>query len=330
METTLLNQNKILIYNHAAWHYEIIESIILKYDKLIDINKREDDQICLFTFSDQKFGMISNVYPSFIKYLKEKYPNIIVYKNLEEVTKNNFTHIIHATAQKSSAPEAVNGTRPKDFVKSKKFAYISHDICDEMKDYDNVYFLCNLNNTVTSNGILEATDLPFKDKKTKTKVPTFIIQGSIFRMFDNKTRNLEDLSEVFNVDTNLDYKIKIVGSSRDSKDVVLQKIEKHIKNKKNLNNIEIKINLDWNDFHKEFLECDFIYPLISKKNQPEYFDSKITSSYNYGRAYGLKFFIDQDFKNAYSIKDDDCFIYNSKNIKDAFIKCLESWYKKNE
>ena len=302
----------------------------MNYQNLVDIDKKENDQIYLFTFNDQKLGMISNVYPSFIKYLKEKYPNIIIYENLYEIIKNNFTHDIYATAQKSSAPEAVNGTRPKEFIKSNRVAYISHDICDEMKVYDNVYFLCNLNNTVKSGRILEATHLPFKDKKIKSKVPTFIIQGSIFRMFDNKTRNLEDLSKIFNIKTNLGYKIKIVGSSRDSKDVVLQKIEKHIKNKKNLDNIEIKVNLDWNEFHKEFLDCNFIYPLISKKNQPEYFDSKITSSYNYGRAYGLKFFIDKDFKSSYSIKDDDCFIYNSNNIQNVFIECLEWWYEKNK
>lgn len=330
METILLNQNKILIYNHAPWHYEIIESIILNYQNLVNIDKKENDEICLFTFNDQELGMISNVYPSFIKYLKEKYPNIIIYKNLEEVAKNNFTHIIHATAQKSSAPEAVNGIRPQQFIKNNRVAYISHDICDEMKAYDNVYFLSNLNQNIDNNKILNAIHLPFKDEKIKTNVPIFIIQGSIFRMLDNKTRNLEMLKSIINTETSLDYKIKIVGSSRYNKDVLLKLLFDDIEYKTNLNKIEIKINLDWNDFHKEFLDASFIYPLISKEDQPEYFDSRITSSYNYGRAYGLKFFINKDFKDTYSIKDNECYIYNDKKIQKDFIDCVENWHEENK
>ena len=105
---------------------------------------------------------------------------------------------------------------PKQFIKNNRVAYISHDICDEMKAYDNVYFLSNLNQNIDNNKILNAIHLPFKDEKIKTNIPIFIIQGSIFRMLDNKTRNLEMLKSIINTETSLDYKIKIVVSSLDT------------------------------------------------------------------------------------------------------------------
>jgi len=72
--------------------------------------------------------------------------------------------------------------------------------------------------------------------------------------------------------------------------------------------IILKNNLNFKDYHKEFLDAYCIIPLISKKKNPRYYKNKLTSSINYARAYKIKCLIDRDLQDIYNLNDVE--IYN--------------------
>ena len=61
----------LLIVNNNPYHYEIIESVINQYDKILSINKTQISKILLKIIPDE----------SFIAYIKMKYPAIIINGN---------------------------------------------------------------------------------------------------------------------------------------------------------------------------------------------------------------------------------------------------------
>ena len=73
-----------------------------------------------------------------------------------------------------------------------------------------------------------------------------------------------------------DFIIKLIGRGHLPKE-----LDKH-KNK-----IVLKNNLNFIDYHKEFLDAYCILPLISKETRSQYYNSKLTSSINYARGYNL-------------------------------------------
>ena len=97
--------------------------------------------------------------------------------------------------------------------------------------------------------------------------------------------------------------------------------------KKYENKIVLKNNLDFANFHKEFLDAYCILPLISKKTHSDYYTSKLTSTINYARGYKLKCLIDKDLQEIYNL--DNVEIYNDINdISESFKNTLEEFYNK--
>ena len=70
---------------------------------------------------------------------------------------------------------------------------------------------------------------------------------------------------------------------------------------KHKNKILLKNNLNFIDYHKEFLDAYCILPLISKTTHSQYYNSKLTSSINYARGYKLKCLIDEDLQEIYKL-----------------------------
>jgi hypothetical protein len=66
--------------------------------------------------------------------------------------------------------------------------------------------------------------------------------------------------------------------------------------------------------------------LVSKDKQGIYYSSKITSSINYGKAYGLKFLVDQEFSDIYDIENIS-YIYDNENIQNKFKSMIDDFYK---
>ena len=280
---------KILIENLVNFHYEIIETIINKYDILLNIVKKKNDIIIL--------NIIKN--DSFISYILSKYKNI----KLCTIDDFDYDYFINCTIYENN----LNG-----IIKDNKYIYIAHEITENLKKHENVYFLTPLCNT---NKFFYADILPYSEQKKKNKVPIFIIQGNL----TDKKRNYKLLDNILNYQdkTNLNYYIKIIGQgSLDSK-------------YKNYKKLIIKENLEFKDYHNEFLDAYCIIPLITKESHSIYYKNKLTSSINYGKAYDLKFLIDKDLQDIYNLTNVEIFI-NEIDFLKKFIKCINDFYLFNK
>ena len=281
---------KLLIQNHPYYfHVEIIESTIVKYHEILNINKTIPIEIYLY---------LNNKHPivkPFIKYIKNKYPNI-KFKKI-----NDYDYYINCTVYPKDANKL-------DISTESNKKYIAHTISDKLENNPNVYFLTPL----TKGKFFYADILPFSEEKSISNIPIYIIQGS----FDTRRRNYSLLKKILDYNYQYDFKIKIIG--RETKEY-MPKLEKY-KEK-----IILKTNLEFIDYHKEFQNAYCIIPLITKKSHPSYYTNKLTSSINYARGYKLKCLIDRDLQKIYNLKNVEIF-NNIDDIVISFKKTLEEFY----
>lgn len=253
----------LLIINNDNFHFEIIESIVIHYNKILSIHKNEISTIIL------KIANNTN----FIEYLQNKYPFLIINKNIYFGIK----YLINVSIYK------------KDYHLINKMVnsfYISHEVDDELKKYNNVFFTTPLCNT---NKYIYFTELPFKNKKQNSEIPIFIIQGEF------KRRNWNLLKKILERKYSIPYKIKILGNG--AIPITLKKLFTTYNDI-----IEIKQDLNFQDYHREFLDCYGIIPCISKTENAAYYLNKLTSSINYGLGYNLWFLVDKDLQKIYNLK----------------------------
>jgi len=276
---------KILIENLFSFHYEIIETIINKYDMLFNIVKKNDIII---------LNIIKN--DSFNNYILSKYKNIKLYT----LHDSNYDYYINCTIYDKNVNEITNDN---------KHIYIAHEITENLKKYQNIYFLTPLCNT---NKFFYADILPYSEQKKINKVPIFIIQGNL----TDRRRNYKLLDKILDYQTDLKFYIKIIGKG--SLDPKYKKYTKLI----------IKENLNFQDYHKEFLDVYCILPLITKQSHSQYYKNKLTSSINYGKAYNLKFLIDKNLQDIYKLPNVEIFI-DEKDFLIKFIKCVNDFYSIN-
>jgi hypothetical protein len=274
---------KILIENLVNFHYEIIETIINKYDILLNIVKKKNDIIIL--------NIIKN--DSFISYILSKYKNI----KLCNIYDSDYDYFINCTIYEKNLNE---------IIKDNKYIYIAHEITENLKKHENVYFLTPLCNT---NKFFYADILPYSEQKKINQVPIFIIQGNL----TDRRRNYKLLDKILDYQTDLKFYIKIIG-----KGSLDPKYKKHTK-------LIIKENLNFQDYHKEFLDVYCILPLITKQSHSQYYKNKLTSSINYGKAYNLKFLIDKNLQDIYNLSNVEIFI-DEKDFLIKFIKCVNDFF----
>ena len=277
------------IFNKIPGHYEIIESIIQKYFKIIET--KEIDQIYLKVHESDS---------SFKTYIKKKYPKII----LEKI--DNFDFHIDCSIY------------PKhyDIIKNldrKKYYFICHDIESNLKNMENVYYL-----TPLAKRFIYADIMPHMSKKNmNTNIPVYVIQWHIGGDHARR-RNLNLLLNILKNDYDKPFKLKIVGSGELPEEI-----------KKYSDKLVLRKNLNFIDYHKEFLECYCIFTLTLKSTNKQYYKTKLTSTINYIRGYKLKAIIDEELQNIYKLNDVE--LYNSEeNIVDAFKKTLNEFYKKHK
>jgi hypothetical protein len=279
----------ILIENLVPYHYEVIESVIVKHGeicKLTEEQQKEEKQFILNIIYDT----------SFVHYITKKYPGTVVLTN---TIKDNipFDYYINCTYM-SNYPQLV--------TPNKRCFYINHaDLSTVNKK--NFYALTPL---AGKGKYINCDVLPFmNEEKVKTRVPIYIIQGNINTM----RRNYELLRILLETDFGYDFKIKIVGRG-----------EKLFGNNY-LDKLIYKLNLPFFEYHREFLDAYCLLPLITKQTNPQYYTHKLTSSINYINAYKLKTVID---KNLYGIHPvENAYIYKDLNgYLESFKKSLEDFY----
>jgi hypothetical protein len=171
---------KILILNTKNYHYEIIESIIQKYDQFTKIPKSEKDIVSLQIVPEK----------SFFSYISSKYPAISINKSLFFEVDIIFNISIYDT--------------DFEMIKRNKILnviYICHEITPRMKELNNVFFACPFQNVP----YIPLTILPFQEKIIKSSIPIYIIQGDFSR------RNLNLIDLICNIKTDFKFKIKLLG-----------------------------------------------------------------------------------------------------------------------
>ena len=274
---------KLLIINKHPCHYEIIESVIVKYNEILNIEKATPIDIYLYIISNNSFN----------KYINNKYPNI------KFGTLESYDYSINCTIYDKSFSNL-----DKDINSRNK--YISHEITERLKTNKNVYFLTPLSNS----RYIYADILPYSNDKSISNIPIYIIQGNL----NQNRRYLDLLKKILGQSYKHKYIIKLIGNG-----YLPEKLEKY-KDK-----IVLKNNLDFIDFHKEFLDAYCILPLISKNTHQQYYKKKLTSTINYSRGYKLKCLIDKDLQEIYNLPDTE--IYNDINdITIYFEKTLTDFY----
>ena len=284
----------LLIYNSYPSHSEVVESVIVNHPKIIKQPFRCNR---IFLVMNRQKNLHD---ASFYAYIKKKYKNIVIGKK----PKKRCDFFIEITFY----PKRWNSIKDKD--KTKCF-YICHDVCDQFTRITapNLWYLTPL----AKYNVMEATILPFtQQKKKKTKIPIFVIQGRINR----KIRTFDSLIKVLKHPFDLKYKIKLLGRG------IFPPYLEPYKDK-----IILKNNLDFIHYHKEFNNCYAILPLLSKERNPGYYTTSITSSINYAKAYKLKCILDADLQKIYKLKNS--IVYKTQDdIIDAFGKALKLFYNK--
>lgn len=196
---------KLLIENNIPFHYEIIESVILKYRNIFNFDSEEKVDIYLYVIEK----------PAFKKYINEKYPEI-KFKNIQ-----NYDYYINCTIYDKDFKKLDNN------INSVK-RYISHEITKRLQNNPNVYFLTPL----SKNRYIYADVLPYSEEKKTSKLPIYVIQGNL----NQGRRNLNILSKILDQSYKYDFVIKLIG--RGTLPKMLNKYKNKIVLKNNLNFID--------------------------------------------------------------------------------------------
>ena len=128
-------------------------------------------------------------------------------------------------------------------------------------------------------------------------------------------RDFSLLKKIMDAEYNYYYKIKLIGRGS------LPKLLDEHKDK-----IIFKQNLNFIDYHKEFLDCYGIFTLINCYTHDCYYKYKLTSTINYAKGYDLKCILDRNLQKIYNLKNAEVYD-NINNISEAFEKTLISFYE---
>ena len=295
----------LYIVNDVNYHYEILESIMIKHKDII----KNDAKIIYL-----KKPMDAN----FCNYIKQKYVSG------SEKINTSFEFIIGTPKSYDYCIDCTKYSWDcKDIVMKdpKKYFFISHNVCSEYNQMNNVFYLTPLGSLKVSmiyplmkknEGYIKADILPFSDNKIKSDIPIYIIQGNIGC---NLRRDHNLITMILNNKYKHDFKIKMIGRGKPD-----PKFEKY-KDK-----LIIKPNLNFTDYHKEFLECYCILPLTTKKSKPQYYTNQLTSSINYAIGYNLKCILDRDLQDIYHLNNAEVFDKEEDIVK-AFEKTLNDFFE---
>jgi hypothetical protein len=188
--------NILYINNSVTYHYEIILSVIEKYDLLLGISKKSIESIYL-TFLPND---------SFQQYIQDCYPHIHILKP------RFYDYFIDCTVY------SYLGT----IEDSNNHQYIAHDVHPCFENRLNVWYLTPLSKNLTR--VFHADVFPFQNNKIKTDIPIYVIQGNIVP----HRRCYELLNQILSVDYEYPFKIKILGRTHPDEYVFHNKSDKLI------------------------------------------------------------------------------------------------------
>ena len=286
--------------NYYPFHCELMPSIIEKFRDII----RDKD----VSEVEYKIYMTFNVdYPykeDFIMFIRNKFPNV----NL--AITEEYDYKIDCTIY----PED-----KKNLMDDEKHFYISHEVFDY--GIQNVFYLSPQCKGMSGfeNNYLKCDVMAFYKRKCMNRdIPVYIIQGNM----DAARRDYDLLEDILKTDFKRPYAIKIVGNG---------KLDARFSKYRDSGRLIVKTNLNYCDYHREFLDVYCILPLVSRVKQPEYYHTKFVSSIHYGLAFDLHFLLEDELRDIYGLEK--CFVYEAgnnriKGVVDAFRQSLEAFYSK--
>jgi len=299
----------LLIENPMACHFETIETVVCKYKQIIGDRPIRDiyiHQNCNFKFD--------------VRRPRQSYYNILAAQ--QDKAKNDHKKYLSSLYPfiKFEKPAAYDyyiniSLYPHEYENVKTndpttHFYISHRLSEDIyKSAPNIFYLTPL----AMYNVLEQDILPYMNEpKKKTSCPIYVIQGN----WDKARRNYTSLLAILKTPFRKDYRIKMLGRGKYPQE--LEPFKSKI----------IKCtDYHWEPFHKEFLDCYCILPLISKSSHPQYYSETFTSSISYAKAYTLKALLDKDLQDIYNLPDAEVYTDESTIVK-AFEKTLYDFYKR--
>jgi hypothetical protein len=254
---------------------------------------------------------------SFVNYMMQKYGDRI------RITTNffvdNYDYIINASIYNSDQDyELIKNY--KTLFKCPVF-FICHDYAKRLTHFENVWF------TIPKAQKYVCFDiLPFAiDAKIPNKFeipPIYIIQGAINR------RCLDLVNHILTHCNTHYFLIKLIGHCtyidqefRNYKDILSDK------------RVRFYFNLNFEDYHKHFLNAYCIFTCITPEKQPAYYSNKLTSSVNYAIGYNKYLMMDTTLYNnmykstTFNMPCDKILLYNDDtDLHNIFTKSLINYY----
>jgi len=275
------------IVNNIPGHYEIIESIIVKH--YIIINNKNVKKIYL---------KVNESDESFRKYIEKKYPDIIFDRT------GSYHFYIDCTVYPKNYEKIIKLNPEKHF-------FISHEMDPYLKVLPNVFYL-----TPLAKRFIYADVMPHNEKrKINKKIPIYAIQGH-FGGLHARRRNLNLLLNILKHNYKKKFILKFVGRGEIPEEFTPY-----------LDKIKFIQDLDFDNYHKQFLDVYAMFSLTLKDTNKQYYKNKLTSTVNYIRGYNLKAIVDVELNKIYNFKDVETYT-NDKDIVRAFTRTLNQFYNK--
>lgn len=189
----------LLIQNKHRYHYEIIESVIVKHHEILNIEKGTQLDIYLDIYCDNDMK----------HYLIDKYP-ILKFGRI-----SNYDYYINCTIYDCNFDIIDND-------KNSKKRYISHEITDRLKNNPNVYFLTPLAKTK----FIYADILPYYTEKKVSSIPIYVIQGNM----SSGRRYFKLLAKILEHSYKYEFTIKLIGRGTLPKELIKFKSKIVLKN----------------------------------------------------------------------------------------------------
>ena len=203
--------------------------------------------------------------------------------------------------------------------------YIQNNIIIYLNHHSNHFYICHKYDPkyypkhsnifyLTSFGghrhLFQTTLLPYWDQKIKNSKPVFVIQGNL----ENDRRRFHLLTKIFTHSFEYDFEIRMIGKGQ------IPKILLPFQNK-----FTYYLNLDFESFHEKFRDVYCILPLVSKKDNIQYYTKKITSSINYAKGYHLLCLLEKDLQETYNLIETEVY-ENDDDFLEKFKICLYKFY----
>jgi hypothetical protein len=266
---------------------------------------------------DFHYEMIETIFLENDIILGEKYPFLIIYidilpnSNFEQYFLNKYPFVLFGTpSHYDFMIDCSFDPKRSDYIEDQKHFYVAHRLFNKVMKA-NIHYTFPVKNCKS----ISFDKLPFvEQRQINTDTPIYIVQVSNWERIDCSI-----LLSIFAHSFDYPFHFKIIGENL----LPLPKKLKCLQNR-----IIIKNNLNFEDYHKEFLDGYCLLTLTSKEVTPEYYGNELTPAVHYAKAYGLAILIDSDLQNIYHLPN--AFVFNRhRNLNTTFQKSLQHFYQRN-